>query len=659
MTAPIKSPLVLWANATTNQLHEGWQSTGIVEEIRLTQGDTVDIELHWLQNVTTQGYIHDEVIWPSAANITLALGLIDVEPTSGYFRMTYGSQTTGNLAAGISGLALQTALNALSTVAADGGVIVSKIGTSYKIIWNNNGVPTYSLTVGNNDLLPNSSVTVVTARAGTVDLQCIMQIHIKQAPVAAITTWENPPPVGDDMSLTYEGFRLDTYQPIKYYTWLLDVTDKPRNGTFNLTLVTTDPTKQGFTATVAVSSLTAESIADAMTLAGSAYASPHDVRVVQVTPTQYRISAWGSSLHGITMSLDAANVLGWSSKLGKLSLNTIEVETLLAGNASADCVMEIEVEFSGQRKTIIQAQVVIVNDLIDSDVYSLVEFGAVMPVESVVRYDTSQALGSGQQAQARTNIGALGVADLASTNASIASLQSQISSVVFSTDVIDALNGAVAASGTNVYLTKNAGDALYANTVHTHAIANVNMLQDILDDLDNNIGSVQIAVDSLTTSKANVYHTQAIGTITNLTTVLADYDARIAGFAPLFHTHAIADVVDLENRLATLELIKVLNIPTDDQAAGIAAAEAPDMANAFVTESRLQTVISTLGGSGLATQLWVSGEIATLTSNLPNDFASMGTQGFTSFSGNLTTTQYPYEIEIIQGGISYFVPART
>ena len=321
--------------------------------------------------------------------------------------------------------------------------------------------------------------------------------------------------------------------------------------------------------------------------------------------------------------------------------------------------MEIEVELSGQRKTIIQAQTLIVNDLIDSDVYSLVEFGSVMPIESVVRYDTSQALGSGQKAQARSNIGALGTADLASTTASIASLQSQISGVVFSADVMAALNGAIAASGTNVYLTKSAGDAAYANIVHTHSIANVNMLQDILDDFDNNIGSVQIDLASLTTSKANVYHTQAIGTITNLTTVLADYDSRIAGFAPLFHTHAIADVFDLGNRLATLELIKAINVPTDDQSAALYAAEAPDMANAFVTESRMQTALASLGGSGLATQLWVSGQLVTLEGGLPNDFASMGTQGLTSFSGNLTTTLYPYEIEITQGGVNYFVPART
>jgi hypothetical protein len=664
MSAPIKSPLVLWANATTNKLQEGWQSTGVLDAIRFTQGDTVDIELHWLQNVTTTGYIHDEVIWPTSANITLALGLIDVEPSSGYFQLTYGSQTTGSLRAGVDAAALQTALNALSTIVADGGVTVSKTGTSYKVIWNNAIVPTYSLTVGNNDLFPSSSVAITTTRAGSVSVQPILQVHIKQSPVAAVTTWQNPDPVGDGMSLTYEGFQTTNWV-YDTHSWLLDVTDKARNGSFNLSFVGTEPGYKSWTATFDLFGLSEQSIA--ATAYAAADAANKDFALVnglfglgavKVTPTIYRLSQSVKHSFGFTISLDATNALGWSTKLGNLNLNTIEVETLLDGKPSANCVLEVEVEFSGQRKTIIQAQAYIVNDLIDSDVYSLVEFGSVMPVDSVVRYDTSQSLGSGQKSQARTNIGALGTADLASTTASIASLQSQISAVVFSTDVMDALNGALAPTALNPYLTKSSGDLNYAAVIHTHAIADVSGLQLTLDGYDTTIGGIESTVAGLTTSKANTYHTQAISTITNLTTVLADYDSRIAGFAPLHHIHDIADVTDLENQLAIITANNFSNIPTGGQKLALDNAESPDALNPFITESRLTTAISSLGTSGLATEIWVGTQLATLSSSISSGYLARQSANSTGFSGNLTTTLYPLELTVTQNGETYYIPAR-
>ena len=90
MTIPalIRSPLVLWANSSSNQLQDEWQSNGNLDSVRLTQGDTVAVELHWLKNVATTGLIHDEVAWPAAANITLAIGLIDAAPEAGVFALS-------------------------------------------------------------------------------------------------------------------------------------------------------------------------------------------------------------------------------------------------------------------------------------------------------------------------------------------------------------------------------------------------------------------------------------------------------------------------------------------------------------------------------------------------------------------------------------------
>jgi hypothetical protein len=212
------------------------------------------------------------------------------------------------------------------------------------------------------------------------------------------------------------------------------------------------------------------------------------------------------------MSIANSNIVNFSTKVGLLSLNTMEVEALLAGQSSVDAVMEVEVELAGERLTIVQAQSYVVNDLIDTDVYELVQFGDVIPADSVVRYDTSQSLTTGQKLQARNNIGALGASSLDALVAKDAELELLLSSSALSVDAMAALNGALAPSATNLFITASGGSAAFASLSHTHAISSITGLQTNLDTLTNDLLGFLSDVTDLQVGKADVYHTQAKST---------------------------------------------------------------------------------------------------------------------------------------------------
>jgi hypothetical protein len=660
MTLPalIRSPLVLWANSSKNVLHDAWQSNGTIDSQRLTQGDVVAIELHWIKDVVSPGLIHDEVEWPAAANITLAIGLIDAEPESGVFNLSYGGQTTADIPFNATGVQLASALNALSSVSSAGGITAVKSGTSYKVVWNNPGVLASSLSVASNDLLPQSTINIAVARAGTPSVSLIYNIHIKQAPVAACTVWENPEPASVSIELE------STVGLTR--TWVLRFSKVPRSGSLTLQWVATVGGAVGISAPISLETIGADNIYQAIE-SGSNYDEPWFHTVTSRSPTEYAISFFNvSSYSSVTpvSSLVVTNLIvkDFSTKVGLLSLNTLEVESLLAGQTSVDVVMEVEVELNGERLTIVQAQAYIVNDLIDTDVYDLVQWGDVIPADSVVRFDTAQALTSGQQTQARNNIGALGASSLTALTAKDAELEQLITTVTLSTNELNAIKLAATPSATNLFLTRSASDALYAATSHQHLIANIVGLQTTLTLYDATIGSLEASISTLQSSKANSYHTQPTSTITGLDTVLANFDTRINGFAPFNHTHTIAQIEDLEGRLQPLEAFLTASdqkIPTAEEKAAMMNAEAPSGTNAFVTESRVATLLASTGAD-LATETWTTQQITDAINALGQTFTSVdGTQPNPSTGPNLLLVNYPEEVLISQNGQSYWIPARS
>lgn len=591
--------LILWADSSRNAFASGWQSNLDSSDINLRQGDSIGVELHWVRRTANLASVMEEVVWPATANITLAVGKLDQEPTSGTFTLTYYGNTTTALTYNATATQVQTALNTLGSIATDGGVTVTKTSTSYRILWNTAMTPSGTLVVGSNDLTPTSSIGVAIARAGSGSVRHLVQLHIKQAPVAVCTSWATQ----DAPTITITQIHAPAYSG-DFRIWRMTISPYPKAGTFRLSKTVNSVVTN--TGTI-VADPTPDSIATALTdTAAGILVSCTQVGIAEFELTQSQVT--GASTVNITaLSASSAGLIAYEAKYGVLSLNTLDLELMLNGASTATAYIEIEVEVDGTRETIVQKTVTVTNDLIDTDSYTLTAWGEVIPADSVVRYDTSQALTTNQKLQARTNILALGAADLTAYATKDTELEGRLGTLetTLTTNIKAALTGSASASSANVFAT--ATDlAAKANTSHTHTIANVTSLQTSLD------------------GKAATSHTHAIANVTGLQTALDDLGTNKA---PATHTHAQSEVVGLVTLLSGHGSAIVAlegTAPTSDQKSAMTSAGTPTSSNPFMVKSDLATITN---GSGFTT-------------------------------GSFDTTYYPSEITVTIAGVQYAIPAR-
>ena len=417
-----KPYLVLWCDPTNNALYSGWNQSESASLPVLKQGDTVGVEIHWVSRSEYGGM--SEVEFPPSANVTLAIGLIDVEPTSGTFTATYGANTTGNLAYNIEASALQTALNGLASITAEGGVVVTKANNQFKIVWNNAGTYATALTGSTSNLNPTSNISVIQAAAGSATTKRVMLVKLRQAPIAGTS------------SFVTVGYPEITINEVSDDLWRLDFTSAPKSGTFQLkiniggTVYTTLPIQPQSTAT---------SFYEIIEYSIRGVVNSPEISVTNYGQYGYEIYSTpvngGPNIVSITV---VNNTKGFSSLYGTVSMNTAEVEQLVSGQTGADAVLEVQADIDGEVQTLIQTRVSILNDLIETSSFDLVDLGQVMPIDSVVRHDTSQALSEAQQLQARQNIGALADGAVSEIEDDINLLQSKMSAAEFDIDELQA-----------------------------------------------------------------------------------------------------------------------------------------------------------------------------------------------------------------------------
>jgi hypothetical protein len=591
--------IILWANSNKSEFAADWQSNSSLTSLQFKQGDTIGIELHWVEHQA--GNAMQEVIWPPAANITLAVGILDAAPTSGAYRLSYASVSTADIAYDATATVISSALNALPGIIADGGVSVIKNGTSIRISWNDPIVASSSISVYENNLTPTSSIGIGIARVGTVSVSHIVQLHIKQTPVAVCSSWtDSDAPVVSLVENHIPAYSGD------FRIWRMKISPEPRAGTFRMSKVINGTLY--WTSPINISGLSESSISTALGLDVS--------RISDFEYEIYQPQITADALVNVALlDADSSGLIGFSSKYGILNLNSLDVELLLGGAASKTCICEIEVEMNGKYQTLVQAPCVIYNDLIDTDAYTLVQWGDVIPADSVVRYDSPQTLTSGEQAQARANIGALAGASLTALGAKDIELEGRIANLEADNldgNILDALNSAALPASTNPFATID-DLATKADLVHTHEISDTTGLQDALD------------------SKLGLAHTHII---TDVTDLRAELDGLILSKANTAHTHVIDDVTGLQGVLDSKALDGHTHpgIPTVDQGEAINyASPLPTASNPFVTVDYLEQ----------------NGAAPTVNFN---------TGGYSN--GGFDTTHYPYEIRITIAGTIYAMPAR-
>ena len=129
--------LDLYIDMERRRLVAGVDNAGAPTLPPLTQGDTYEVALHFLETVGGVGARSMREVRPAYDSLKIGLGWIDRAPTSGTWRIKCGAAETGNLSHAISKSALSTALNALPTVVALGGVEVQTGGAPniFQVRW--------------------------------------------------------------------------------------------------------------------------------------------------------------------------------------------------------------------------------------------------------------------------------------------------------------------------------------------------------------------------------------------------------------------------------------------------------------------------------------------------------------------------------------------
>lgn len=358
----------LWIDPFENRLYAGWQNTQSAPTLVFKQGDKIDVELILLKR-SLGNSVQETVDFPEDCTVRVGIGRLDTAPTGGTMVFSYGGDSTSNIPYNATVATIATAINALASITAAGGVVVSAISsTTLRIAFNSVGTRT-TLSVDASGLSPTSASKVIIARAGSVSASAIYICKLSQSVCVYQDAWtDTPAPTISVETLVVNQTKRVTIAPT------------PISGSWTLTTTgaiaakvevdgdeTNVPTYWGELATQRWGSF-ATSFTNS--IGGDFY---------QMSVIQTDANSWDFTVKndyevpvGYTMPFTVSgNFTGFPSKRAYLDFNTVEVEYLLNGSATVSVVLEIEIEKStGERWTVLQTTCTIINDLIDQGTYS-------------------------------------------------------------------------------------------------------------------------------------------------------------------------------------------------------------------------------------------------------------------------------------------------
>lgn len=180
----------LYVDTSRNALVVSPQTTQRCLPPVLTVGDTVPVTLAFLTrnpqplNTGQPLYLYQD---QSSAGIQLAIGSAGPLPTAGTFTLTWAGSTTAALPFNCSAYDLYTALNALASIAVNGGVSVSgNIGGPFTIGFNLPAVRA-AFTADASNLYPVAAAAIAVNTAGTTTIPARQTISFAQNPAVVLS----------------------------------------------------------------------------------------------------------------------------------------------------------------------------------------------------------------------------------------------------------------------------------------------------------------------------------------------------------------------------------------------------------------------------------------------------------------------------------------
>jgi hypothetical protein len=367
-----KSRVKLWINAENGTLYETFGSNTPAQPLVFLQGDALEMELHLVRLSSGLNRLMEEISFPPNCTIRLAVGKVSAAPTAGTYALTYGSDTI-TLSFSATAAQIQTALNAIPSIATAGGVLVSKTSNALiKIDFNEAGA-NQALSVDGDLLSPPTTVKVIVLKTGSSTIPGSFLIKLKQSPVAFQGTWTDI----EQPTLTVTELTANQSKRVS-------ISPEPKAGTWSLT----------GTADIYTKYVNNQYVLDP-TWWDETYSSRFSINApdTEANFAQYQYSVtkvdnyiWDFSVKsfggtppvGYTMPFLAVGdgLVGYGGKKAYVDFNTAEIEYLLDGAAQATTSFEVEVEDQdGNKWTVLQTSCTIKNDLIDQTNFSPLSFG--------------------------------------------------------------------------------------------------------------------------------------------------------------------------------------------------------------------------------------------------------------------------------------------
>lgn len=400
-----------------------------------TLGDTCPIEIYLVKQFGSNSP-YANIPFPSGSLVKCALGLINLQPTSGTWSIGYATDVAEDLAFDISAEDLEVALNALASITSAGGVSVAKVGSQFRISFETVG-DKLSFYAGSNTLVPASDLQIQTLQQGGVSTNEVVMVNLAARPIALQTSFVDTPAISGYHSTNTYG-----YDGIA------------RSGSYRIQLTyKQDTIKTVWTDAILTSSNTtqiSQAIFQALVntgwgnITGNATKNSWGVLVTQLEGNNWRVDITNPQFTTpvvqelpTIVALDTSETYPLEGKVADLGLNTVEAVAFLGTDESRRAVLEIEIDAGGEIQTILQAPCTLVGQVIYGGTFAPIPLET--PISEAVanarflRRDADQALDSSTKDQLWENL--TGVTSPSGV------------------DLVGALVGASAPSASNVYAT--------------------------------------------------------------------------------------------------------------------------------------------------------------------------------------------------------------
>lgn len=449
---------------------------------RYVLGDTTPVEIYLVKTSGGGTTPLAPVSFPAGATVRLAVGVVNQHPTSGDWHLGFGANETGELDASVSAADLEDALNALASITSAGGVTVSKVGNQYQITFNTYGNKG-AFTGRSSSLFPASEIQIQTLQEGDATTHEVVLVNLFVRPIALTTTFTDlPVPSG-----SYGANNFELAGSIRSGSFRLQLSYGQDGTTYTLwtqpILPNQNPTQ--------ISQIIFQSLVNSGwgQVTGNATKNAWGATVTLLENYSWRVDfvapEFTTTIPVVAptiVGIDVADLIPLEGKQGELNLATAEAIAYLGSESSKRATLELEVTAGSINQTLCQVQCDIVGEVIVDGAFAPVPLDVPL-AESVannrfVRRDADQTLDSTSKNQIWENL--TGV------------------TTPTGVDLVAALTGAATPSASNVFATM--GDIVTydqsLNTTDSVQFSQVTATTGFLGPITASGASSTVSVDS-------------------------------------------------------------------------------------------------------------------------------------------------------------------